>query len=110
MVNVQGNYVEFRFYRPDARQVFVTGDFSAWRQHRYPMWAAGRGEWVLELMLPPGEYKFHYLADDQWFADYAAFGVEYGPFGLDSIVRVTPVKPARSLRIVDQVAAASSAA
>ena len=25
---------------------------------------------------------------DTWFADYAAFGVEQGPFGMDSVIRV----------------------
>ena len=47
------------------------------------------------MKLPAGEFRFRYCADGMWFADYAAFGVEPGRFGLDSIVLVpqaqTPV-------------------
>ena len=68
--------------------------------------AAG-GYWLARLRLPAGEFKFRYCADDVWFTDYAAFGVEPGRFGLDSVVRV----PARRLALTQpdqarQVAAA----
>jgi hypothetical protein len=59
------------------------------------MQSEGHGEWVIRMSLQAGEYKFRYFADGQWFADYAAFGVEYGPFGFDSLVRIAPPKPAR---------------
>ena len=95
MVTIMGNSAEFRFYKPDARQVCVVGDFVNWQTGRCPMHPEGNGEWILRISLPPGEYKFRYFADGQWFADYAAFGVEYGPFGFDSLVRIAPPKPAR---------------
>ena len=47
------------------------------------------GYWVAKMKLPAGEFRFRYCADGEWFADYAAFGVEPGRFGLDSIVRVS---------------------
>ena len=50
------------------------------------------GYWTARMKLPPGEFRFRYNADGEWFTDYAAFGVEPGRFGLDSIVRV-PTKP-----------------
>ena len=105
MVTIQGNSAEFRFYKPDARQVSLVGDFVNWHPGRCPMEPAGQGEWVIRVSLPPGDYKFRYFADGQWFADYAAFGVEFGPFGFDSLVRIAPPKPtrpakqAKSLRI-----------
>jgi hypothetical protein len=46
------------------------------------------GSWGATLDLAPGEYSFRYCADGQWFVDYAAFGVEQGPFGLDGVVRI----------------------
>ena len=49
------------------------------------------------MKLPAGEFRFRYCADGEWFADYAAFGVEPGRFGLDSIVRV-PHRPIAILR------------
>ena len=47
-----------------------------------------RASRIAAINLPPGSYRFRYWADGQWFCDYAAFGVEPGPFGLDSVVRI----------------------
>lgn len=88
MVTLKDNLVEFLFYRPQAAQVHLAGDFNNWRDGELPMQPAGEGYWVARMKLPTGEFKFRYCADGEWFTDYAAFGVEPGRFGLDSIVRV----------------------
>ena len=90
MVSVQGNWVEFSFFRPDAGCVFVAGDFNSWREGELAMTPDARGYWRARMRLPAGEFKFRYCADGAWYADYAAFGVEPGQFGLDSVVRVVP--------------------
>jgi len=46
------------------------------------------GHWELDMDLPAGTFKFRYQADGKWFTDFAAFGVEPGPGGMDSLVRV----------------------
>jgi len=96
MVSVNGNWVEFRFYRPGASQVHLVGDFNHWRHRQLSMEPDGKGYWVARLKLPVGEFKFRYHADGAWFTDYAAFGVEPGLFGMDSVVRV----PQQTLRLV----------
>ncbi len=48
----------------------------------------GQGNWTLECTLPPGEYRFRYCADGEWYTDYAASGVEPGRFGFDSLVHI----------------------
>jgi len=88
MVTLKDDIVEFRFFRPHARQVHLAGDFNDWRERELPLQPAGDGYWVVQMRLPAGEFKFRYCADGEWFTDYAAFGLEPGPFGLDSIVRV----------------------
>jgi len=90
MVSTEGRSVEFRFFRPQARQVYVVGDFNRWRTNAMPMRRRSDGYWCARARLPAGVFKFRYLADGEWFSDYAAFGVEPGPFGLDSVVRVQP--------------------
>ena len=90
MVNVQGNWVEFSFFRPGADGVFVAGDFNNWRERELAMTPDALGYWKARMRLPAGEFKFRYCADGAWYADYAAFGVEPGQFGLDSVVRVVP--------------------
>ena len=92
MVNVTGsNNVEFEFFRPGASQVHLAGDFNDWREDSLPMTPVGNGYWTAKVRLPAGEFKFCYCADGEWFTDYAAFGVEPGRFGLDSVVRVPHV-------------------
>ncbi len=92
MVAVKSQTVEFYFYRPQARQVFLVGDFNGWRQQELAMSPDKHGYWKATLHLPPGEYKFRYLADGHWFTDYAAFGVKEGAFGMDSVLWVPPRK------------------
>ena len=79
--------VEFTFYRPDASNVAIAGDFNNW-QTSFRMTRLGDGRWQSRLKLAPGVYQFRYFADGEWFNDYAAFGLEHGPFGLNSVARV----------------------
>ena len=91
MVTVDGEWVRFSFYRPSARRVFLAGDFNHWHEGELPMVPAPDGYWNARMRLPAGEFKFRYCADGEWFTDYAAFGVEPGRFGLDSVLRVAAV-------------------
>jgi len=79
--------VEFRFYRPGANRVDLAGDFTDW-QPRATMTPDGDGWWVAVMPLPPGEYRFRYVADGRWFTDFAANGVEQTPMGWNGIVVV----------------------
>ena len=82
-------YAEFKFFRPEAQHVFLTGDFNDWRTSQLRMVRQEDGYWVLRMVLPVGDHKFRYVSDGVWFTDYAAFGIEPGRFGLDSVVRMT---------------------
>lgn len=88
MVAVTDQLAEFNFYRPQASAVFLAGDFNGWQRNQIPMVRTPEGYWFARVRLPAGTFKFRYLADGKWFTDYAAFGVEQGPFGLDSVIRV----------------------
>ncbi len=88
MVTVDGNWVDFVFYRPEAKRVCVAGVFNGWRTGEIEMLPAGDGNWKVRVPLPSGEFRFRYCADGEWFTDYAACGVAPGRFGMDSIVIV----------------------
>ena len=88
MVTLDGEWVEFSFFRPQARQVFLAGEFNHWRAGDLPMLRSESGYWRARLRLPAGEFRFRYCADGAWFADFAAVGVEPGRFGMDSVVRI----------------------
>jgi len=80
----------FRFFRPNAANVFVAGDFNEWRTDQLKMASCGNGYWELTVRLPRGDHKFRYVADGLWHTDFAAFGVEPERFGPVSVVRVRP--------------------
>ena len=88
MVKTTGQWAEFRFFRPNVRRVDLIGEFNDWRVGQLPMRPDGSGYWTGVLNLPPGTYRFRYCVDGQYFCDFAAFGIEYGPFGPDAIVRI----------------------
>jgi 1,4-alpha-glucan branching enzyme len=67
--------VRFSFYRPGVRQVAIATDVTDW-QPDHAMHAQGNGWWTAAVPLPGGEYRFRYLADGVWYADYASNGVE----------------------------------
>ena len=89
----QDGSVEFRFFRPEARDVRVAGDFNGWTGDALHMKPAGNGWWTARMVLGTGEYRFRYVADGRWFTDYASNGVEFAKLGLNSLLIVP--KPER---------------
>lgn len=88
MMQLRDGLVEFSFWRPTAKSVCLAGDFNNWQTGQLPMVRDAEGYWSAALRLPNGEYKFRYWADGEWFCDCAAFGVECGSCGPDSVARV----------------------
>lgn len=80
--------IQFEFFRPDAQQVSLAGEFNDWRTNGLPMVREAGGWWRCDLQLEPGFYQFRYVADGQWYTDYASFGVEPTPQGLNSVLKV----------------------
>jgi 1,4-alpha-glucan branching enzyme len=77
MTSVKSNgQVEFRFFRANASEVAVAGDFTQWQENAIAMRHEGNGWWVARLAIEPGEYRFRYVADGKWFTDFASHGVE----------------------------------
>ena len=82
--------VEFRFFRRNVNGVSLVGTFNGWDPHSIAMKPQGDGWWTALLRFEAGDYRFHYLADGQWFSDYASFGLEPTKTGYHSILRVPP--------------------
>jgi 1,4-alpha-glucan branching enzyme len=80
--------VTFKFYRPEAADVKIVGDFTGWNAAPIEMTSAGDGWWTLGQLLSGGEYRFRYLADGQMFPDYASYGIEATKTGWNSVVVV----------------------
>ena len=98
--------VEFEFFRPNVRSVTVVGDFNDWSKDALHMVTRGDGWWRAEMKLSGGDYRFRYLADQEWFADYASHGIEYRQAGGCDSLLVVPksAKKAEAQKPVRQVA------
>ena len=84
----QDGQVQFRFFRPNVDSVRLVGDFNGWDGDGLAMMSRGDGWWTADVRFEAGDYRFRYLADGNWFPDYAAFGVELTKTGCHSILRV----------------------
>jgi len=100
VIQLSNGNVEFRFYRPEARKVSVAGDFNDWNTGSLPMRLGSDGWWRCQLRIAPGCYHFRYVSDGEWLLDYAAFGLDYGPYGLNSVVCIEAPSPVVSPAVV----------
>ena len=88
--------VEFWFFRRDVNGVRIVGDFDASDRGAgravvagdVAMTAGPDGWWRAKVALAAGEYRFRYVADGVWYADYASNGIEVSKLGLNTVLVV----------------------
>ncbi len=68
---------------PDAKSVYIVGDFNNWDIHATPMKMMENGEYTVRLDLDAGkEYQFRYFIDDiKWENDWNADKYVKSPYG-----------------------------
>jgi len=88
MVRMNGNRIDFHFFRPEARQVSLVGDFGAGEMVVPMTRPEGGSYWRASLDLPPGHYRFCYRADGERCCDDSAFARDDGPCSTRSLVSV----------------------
>jgi hypothetical protein len=54
----------------NARKVYVGGSFNNWEHGLIPLTKTKTG-WALPLIIPPGNYGYKFVVDDQWMTDPA---------------------------------------
>jgi hypothetical protein len=82
--------VRVKFHHPEAKVVAIAGTFNEWRPDITPMVAMGEGEWLKELVLPPGTYEYLFVADGTWLADPLASKEVPNAFGgMNSVLTVS---------------------
>ena len=86
--NTRKGEIEFHFHAPDAKEVYLVGDFNEWNESALPMKQSEMGEWTSHLELPDGVYQFKYLADGRWYLDDGLSGTDWVPFICNSVLVV----------------------
>ena len=69
--------VEFTFLAPEARKVFLAGEFNSWDTQSLPMKKSKGGIWKTKVKLSPGRHEYKFFADDAWVESLP--GVEQVP-------------------------------
>jgi 1,4-alpha-glucan branching enzyme len=67
--------IPFVCQAPEARAVFVTGDFNDWDPASHPMKRMPDGAWRLEIPLSHGHHHYLFLVDGKAVLDPRAQGI-----------------------------------
>ena len=55
--------------KPDAKDVYLTGDFNLWNPTSIKMLLAKDGSFRISRILPPGHYLYKFIIDGLWHND-----------------------------------------
>ncbi|MBU1125816.1 MAG: AAA family ATPase, partial [Candidatus Omnitrophica bacterium] len=81
--------ITFSLAAPEAREVFVAGDFNGWEVSDASRMTKDNGTWQKRVSLNNGKYRYRFVVDGQWIDDTNNPTKETNPFGtMDSLVEV----------------------
>lgn len=74
---------------PDARKVFIAGEFNNWRIDEESKMENENGVWTKNISLAPGKYRYRFVVDNDWIEDPTNPTKEMNPYGqMDSLLKV----------------------
>lgn len=83
----------FSLTAPEAKEVFLAGDFNHWQVNEISKMELRDGVWVKRLELKPGNYKYRFVVDGQWRQDPQNPRYQLNHFGsMDSLLEIKEVK------------------
>jgi len=82
--------VTFRFEAPEARDIYVVGDFNDWKMSdEGRLGRRENGRWEKRMEVPQGRYRYKFVVDGEWTPDAKNPDLEPNVFGtFDSIIRI----------------------
>jgi WD40 repeat protein len=83
--------VDFIYWNPSAKNVFLAGSFNGWNTTSTPMRRTQGDEWQAQITLKPGRYQYKFIADGHWLQDPAEIDSAPDLFGgKNSVVTINP--------------------
>lgn len=73
--------VDFSLYAPEAREVFLAGDFNHWDTQSLRMKRDYEGIWKLKTPLASGRYEYKFYVDGNWLEGSTGKEQVFNPFG-----------------------------
>jgi chromosome partitioning protein len=81
--------VSLVFVAPDAKQVYVAGDFNDWKVDDNSLMKAEDGTWRTTMSLVSGRYRYRFVKDGEWVEDPSNPNKAMNPYGqMDSLIEV----------------------
>ena len=80
--------VQFKFYSPEAKEVYLAGSFNKWNPIKKKMKQNQKGEWLTRIILAEGEHHYKYIVDGQWINDPGAARYVDDGLGVLNSVRI----------------------
>ncbi len=88
-VRQAGEVTIFQSNHPEATEVQLAGDFNDWMPHTTPMERRGDGDFIAQLRLPQGRYRYRLVVDGRWTHDIHNANIETNEYGeLNSVAEV----------------------
>jgi chromosome partitioning protein len=79
----------FSIAAPQAKEVFVAGDFNGWKVDEASRMSRDNGAWVKRFELKGGKYRYRFVVDGKWMDDPANDLRETNPYGeTDSLIEI----------------------
>jgi 1,4-alpha-glucan branching enzyme len=78
--------VGFNLFAPEAREVFLAGDFNQWDIQSLPMKRDKEGLWKINTQLTPGHYEYKFYVDGNWHEGSTGGEQIPNPFGTHNFV------------------------
>jgi len=82
--------IPFEVFAPEAKEVFVVGDFNGWKLDNSSRMDLENGTWRKRLSLGNGKYRYRFVIDGEWTEDTNNPLKEENPYGqMDSLLEVS---------------------
>jgi 1,4-alpha-glucan branching enzyme len=78
--------VEFAIQAPEAKEVYLAGEFNQWSTQSLPMKRDNKGIWKLKTPLPPGRYEYKFYVDGNWVEGSTGTEQVLNSFGTQNFV------------------------
>ena len=78
--------VEFTFSAPDAKEVFLAGEFNGWDNQSLPMKRGKDGVWRTKINLAHGRYEYKFFVDNAWVESLPGVEQVSNPLGTRNFI------------------------
>lgn len=85
--------VTFSLSAPQAKEVYVAGDFNNWKLDNTSRMEQAQGIWKKRMELSSGKYRYRFVIDGNWTEDANNPAREMNPYGsVDSLIEIMAKK------------------